>query len=177
MNWAPFRLATRGQPPQVMRSIDTPEGVGDRLRAAAFAELQAREAFTWAADRFKDAPPELRSAWRALVAEEENHLQWLLGRMEALGQAVSDRKVSDKLWKHVKRCKTGEQFAAFISTAEERGRQAAHKLRDALKADPQTAEVLERIATEEVRHVDVAKRFYGQDILVRAKEILQPLAP
>ena len=54
--WAPFLVAEnqgRGDPP---RSLDSPDGVGDRLRTAAFAEVQARDAFLWAAGFFTDAP-------------------------------------------------------------------------------------------------------------------------
>ena len=39
----------RGEAP---RSIDSLEGVGDRLRAAAFAEIQARDAFLWAPEHY-----------------------------------------------------------------------------------------------------------------------------
>ena len=42
------------------------------MRIAAFAELQAREAFRWGAATFPDAPEELRAAWRnALPMGEE----------------------------------------------------------------------------------------------------------
>src|SRR5436309_133432 len=48
-DWNPFDIAPPGSPQQAPRSINNLDGVGDRLRAAAFAEIQAREAFYWAA--------------------------------------------------------------------------------------------------------------------------------
>src|SRR4051794_399527 len=80
-DWTPFRIAAPGKKADLPRSLDTQEGIGDRLRSAAFAEIQARDAFLWAAAHFDDAPEELRKAWTLLAKEEEKHMNWLLVRM------------------------------------------------------------------------------------------------
>ena len=57
LNTEPFELAPSGEWGEAPRSIKTQDGVGDRMRSAAFAEVQARDAFLWASERFDDAPP------------------------------------------------------------------------------------------------------------------------
>jgi hypothetical protein len=62
-DWAPFLIGPSGTRPEAPRSIQTLQGVGDRLRAAAFADIQARDAFLWAAETFEDA-----SLWISLTS-------------------------------------------------------------------------------------------------------------
>jgi uncharacterized ferritin-like protein (DUF455 family) len=157
--------------------MDTVAGVGDRLRTAAFAELQAREAFLWAADTFEDAPAELREAWRGLAYEEQKHMDWLMNRMQVLGISVTERKVSDMLWRSLMTCKTGREFAAFIATAEERGRKAGVRFQAGMaQSDPESARIFGKIAEEEVSHIEIATRFYGVQILERTSSGLKPLS-
>lgn len=160
-SWAPFRLCESGVRPPRTRDIQTVEGVGDRLRAAAFAEIQAREAFLWAAETFADAPASLKTAWKGLAAAEDKHLNWLLKRMEEIGEPVEGRPVSDFLWDSFMRCQTAREFAHFMSNAEERGRVAGERFRDALsKIDPVSARIFGRIAEEEVEHIALAYRYF-----------------
>lgn len=161
--WQPFAIldsltGERGEPP---RAIETLAGVGDRLRSAAFAEIQARDAFLWAADTYLDAPEELRQAWRALAREEEKHLNWLLQRMVELGLDVRERKVSDQLWHSLMACKTARDFAVFMANAEERGRKAGVRFHQALLSkDPESARIFGQIAHEEVAHIELARKFF-----------------
>ncbi len=160
-NWAPFRLAPTGERGDLPRSISTIEGVSDRLRTAAFAEIQAREAFLWAASHFKDAEPALREAWLKLSAEENKHLHWLLRRMEELQLDVRDRTVSDQLWISLTRCTSAREFALYMANAEEWGRKAGERFCDALlKTDPVTAQIFGQIAKEEVAHIALAEKFF-----------------
>jgi len=162
-DWAAFRLAEPGQHADAPRSIHTREGVGDRLRAAAFAEIQARDAFLWAASTFTDAPEGLRVDWRGLASAEERHLQWLLRRLTELGFAPEDRKVSDQLWYSLTSCKTAENFAHFMATAEDRGRRAGERFFEQLRdRDPVSAEIFRKIAEEEIEHIRLAERYYPQ---------------
>lgn len=161
MDWSPFRVAAPGELPPAPRSLKSREGVGDRLRAAAFAELQAREAFLWAADRYGDAPPGLAGEWRRLAAAEDRHLGWLLGRLKALALRPEERPVSDRLWRSLTACPDACSFAAFMAAAEERGRQAGERFREALsESDPETARIFGAIAEEEVSHVALASRYF-----------------
>lgn len=160
-DWAPFRLTAAGERPDPPRAITTPEGVGDRLRAAAFAEIQAREAFLDAARRFKDAPEDLRSAWIGLAAAEQRHLTWLLDRMRELGHDPVERTVSDQLWVSFRSCRSAEEFSIYMASAEERGRRAGDRFREALREkDPLTGEIFGRIADEEAEHIALADRYF-----------------
>lgn len=158
-DWSPFLVCPDSERAPCARSLQTPEGLGDRLRTAAFAELQAREAFLWAAGRFEDAPAALREAWRALSAEEGKHLGWLLARMEELGLRPDERPVSARLWSLLSACATPAEFSAKMKTAEERGRSAERSFQASLaQSDPVTAEIFGRIADEEDAHIALAER-------------------
>jgi uncharacterized ferritin-like protein (DUF455 family) len=160
-DWAPFRLAPTGRRADPPRGIETRDGIGDRLRTAAFAELQALHAFNWAADTFEDAPPALRAAWRGLALAEEKHLQWLLRRMEELAIPVDARAVSDWLWNSLMSCKSAREFAVFMASAEERGRRAGERFEEAMAAiDPVSSVIFGKIAEEEVEHIRLTQRFY-----------------
>jgi len=143
--------------------VRTTEGVGDRLRTIAFAELQARDAFRWAADRFEDASPALKAAWLGLAEEEQKHLDWLLARMEDLGTPLLERCVSDQLWRSLQSCESARAFTLYISSAEDWGREAGERLAEQLHAtDPESAALFARIAKEEEGHVAIARRFYPE---------------
>lgn len=154
MDWKPFSLCDPGAKPPASRSMATPEGLGDRLRTAAFAELQAREAFKAAAERFVDAPAEMRAAWRRFSIEEGKHLGWLMRRMEELGVAPDGRPVSDGLFRSLMRCADWREFAAYMARAEDRGRTAERHFEKELAArDPATAAIFKAIADEEDAHI------------------------
>ncbi len=158
MDWGPFEVCAADERPLRSRGLHTREGLGDRLRTAAFAERQAREAFLWAADKFAEAPRELRSSWRQLAAEESKHLGWLLARMVELGLEVAGRPVSDRLWRSLIQCRNWEEFAEFMACAEERGKAAEESFQKALSArDPVTADIFGRIAAEEASHISLQK--------------------
>lgn len=160
-NWSPFILAEKGAKADPPRPIHTFEGKGDRMRSAAFAELQAREAFQWGADHFTDAPDGLRRAWRALAVAEDRHLGWLLKRMEALGIPIDGRRVSDQLWHSLIGCVDARDFAHFMSSAEDRGRRAGERFEAELRnSDPETARIFGQIAEEEVAHIRLAFDYF-----------------
>ncbi len=162
-DWRPFRLAAPGERPEPPRTITTPEGVGDRLRAAAFAEIQAREAFRLAERRYTDAPPMLRAAWGKLASAEERHLSWLLARMDELGHSPADRAVNHQLWDSFAACQTAEEFSVYMASAEERGRRAGDRFREALREqDPRSADIFGRIADEEAEHIALADQFFPE---------------
>lgn len=143
--------------------MGTTDGLGDRMRTAAFAELQAVQAFAWAADHFDDVPAELRTAWRALVPDEQRHLDAILGRMVELALAVDARPVSAGLWQALVGCASGRDFGLLIASAEERGRQSAIRLAGYLGTrDPTTATVFATIADEERAHVALASQYLGR---------------
>ncbi len=164
-NWeGGFQLAAPGAHGDAPRGVQSREGIGDRLRSAAFAEIQARDAFLWAAETFVDAPLALRTAWKGLALAEDRHLQWLLNRMKELGIGIADRKVSDQLWVSLTSCQTASEFAHYMASAEERGRKAGVRFQEAMaQVDPTTAEIFGKIAEEEVEHIALAYRYYPRE--------------
>ncbi len=163
-SWEPFLILPANERGKSPRAITSKEGIGDRLRTAAFAEIQAYYAFLWAADTFEDAPPLLKQNWRGLALAEERHLNWLLTRMKELGIDVKERGVSIWLWESLIGCKTAKEFAVFIASAEERGRLAGVRFYEAmLSVDPISANIFGKIAEEEVEHIRLAESFYPEE--------------
>lgn len=159
MNWAPFDVCAPDAFPPATRGVNTAEGLGDRMRTAAFAELQAREAFRWAADALPDADARLRAAWRRIADDENRHLNLLLDRMAELGVKPEARPVSDKLWRSLSACRSTREFVAYMKTAEERGRAAEESFRRQFAArDPVTAAIFGKIADDEAEHIELAAR-------------------
>ena len=152
------------------RPLTSVEGVGDRLRTAAFAEVQAEAAFLWAAENYAGATPdaanaktmtELCCAWRELAVEERKHRLWLTTRMNELGIAVDGRPVRDTLWLSLTSCATAREFCLYMADAEERGRRAGVRFQEQLRVqDPTTAKIFGQIAREEEAHIRLAARFF-----------------
>jgi hypothetical protein len=160
-SWEPFSVAPSGEKGDIPRALTTIDGVGDRLRSAAFAEIQARDAFLWAAEHYEDAAPELKKAWVDLAAEENKHLNWLLNRMAELKLEIHGRRVSDQLWLSLTTCPSARDFALYMASAEERGRKAGVRFHEALLAtDPVSAQIFGKIAEEEVAHIQLAQKFF-----------------
>lgn len=165
--WGPFAVLPPNERPKGPRAMTSREGIGDRLRAAAFAEIQAYYGFLWAAEKFDDAPEALRVNWRGLALAEERHLNWLLNRMAELGIAVDERGVSDWLWTSLLKCANAREFAVYIANSEERGRLAGARFCEAMMAvDPTTAKIFGKIAEEEVEHIRLATKFYPDAAVV-----------
>lgn len=160
MDWAPFVVCDPSGRAPGPRGLNGPDGIGDRLRTAAFAERQATEAFFWAADRFADAPAELRKVWRRIGAQEREHLELLLARMKELGVEVSARPVSDRLWRSLSACADYREFAVLMREAERRGQAAEESFEKALSvSDPVTAAIFARIAADEAEHLALADSY------------------
>ena len=160
--WEPFRVDSSVQiAPRPLMAADK-QGIGDRLRTAAFAEMQAEAAFLWAAENvsWSDASDELREAWRALAVQERKHMGWLMARMTELEIEVADRPVSDALWHSLTTCSTARDFCRYMADAEERGRRAGERFCEKLKPiDPLTAEIFGTIAFEERSHIALALKY------------------
>lgn len=160
-NWSPFRICEVGTRPLRTRAIHTTEGIGDRLRTAAFAELQAREAFLWAAQNYSNVPQGLPEAWKNLAQQEQKHLGWLTHRMSALGIDPAEREVSEELWVSLVSRKDAREFSRFMASAEERGQRAGERFcQELMGIDPETASIFGKIAEEEAEHIRLAERFY-----------------
>jgi uncharacterized ferritin-like protein (DUF455 family) len=156
MSWEPFVLTPPDQPPPVPQPISHRDGLGDRLRIAAFAELQAVLAFSWAAEHFKDVPLSLIEGWQRQIPEEKLHFRLLMERMSNLGVRPEQKAVSARLSEKLYTCESGKQFAIEIATAEHKGRLAALRIAEYLQdRDSVTTSVFLRIAYDEVSHIQL----------------------
>jgi uncharacterized ferritin-like protein (DUF455 family) len=161
MEFSPFIVCKPGQHTPRPRPVNTSEGLGDRMRTAAFAELQAIAAFRWAVGRFQDVPPALRDDWAAQIPDETRHYEMICRRMAELGFELTARPVSTSLWESLEECTSGEEFCIRIASAEERGRRAGVRLSQFLgKTDPETAAIFKEIADDEVAHVALASTYF-----------------
>lgn len=158
LDWTPYKTGIPGK----IRPMNTPEGLGDRIRVAAFAERQAYYAFTQAAKIFADEVPEdLIKAWNQIALEEAKHEKWLLKRLEELNIDVAEVPVSLGLYNSFIGCQSARDFTHYISDSEEKGRIAGVKFAEFLKVtDPVTSKIFTDIADEEVFHISLAKKYF-----------------
>lgn len=162
LSWEPFVVCGADEKPPKPRHFRSVEGLGDRLRAAAFAEFQARRAFARAPEVFSDAPTSLAQRWSEIALDEQRHYDLIMGRMQTLGLSPEERPVSLALWYSLEKCRTAREFSIYIAGAEERGRLAGVAIVEALsKSDPETAAVFREIVHDEVEHVALADIYFG----------------
>jgi len=154
-NWFPFVI---GSKPSRMRSMQSKEGIGDRLRAVAFAEIQARDGFLWGVSHFKSINETWRNYWENFAVMEERHSQLLLDRAKELEVNLAERIVSNSLIRMFKAAESPELFFYLMATAEERGMELGlEMLKPMSEFDPVSAEVFKICAEEEVEHIKTAK--------------------
>ncbi len=153
--WKPFRTALKND---IIRAMSAAEGVADRLRVVAFAELQARDAFAYGVAKFAgQAPAQWLGYWEQFAVVEDRHAQMLLTRMDELSIDPGERVVSDKLFKLCTLAHDPVDFLFLLSSAEERGMEAGFILGKDMQAfDPVSAKIFQTIAEEEVEHVKMA---------------------
>lgn len=153
--YQPFRIGK----PDTIRPLSAPEGVADRLRVVAFAELQARDLFRYGCERFGAlVPAQWRADWERFAAVEDKHAQMLLTRMVELGVDVGARAVSDKLSRLCRSTDDAVLFLFLLSSAEERGMEAGNVLGKQMGVvDAVSAALFAQIAAEEVEHVESAR--------------------
>jgi len=161
-DWSPFLVLPRQERAKKPRPIQTLGGLCDRVRTAAFAELQAYHAFNWASDRFLlEAPHGLPDLWLSLAQEELGHLSSLLSLLEKLGEKPSDHAVSDWLFVSFMKCQSAREFAVFMASAEERGQKAGLRFEsDFSKSHQEASELFGKIARDEQRHIDSAYTYF-----------------
>jgi uncharacterized ferritin-like protein (DUF455 family) len=126
------------------------------LHAFANHELQAAELFAWALLAFPDAPAAFRAGLLRIVADEQRHLGLYLGRLAALDTAFGDHPVSGYFWGKAPSLASPLRFVCAMSLTFEAANldHAGAYARAAREVgDPDTADALERIGRDEIRHV------------------------
>ena len=194
----PLRLAAPGRPPALAivpgRSARVPpitgfSDPGQRVRilhALANHELQAIELFAWALLAFPAAPVAFRRGLVAILADEQRHLELYLSRLSAHGVAFGDHPVTGHFWNKLDHFASPlELVCAMNLTFENANLDLAGDYAAAARAcgDVATAEALEQVHTDEIRHVHFGwvwlKRLAGDDDAWRAytANVRFPLGP
>lgn len=164
----PVRLENPGRPEnlpiQPGRSIKIPsiQGMHDPLQRAriihalANHELQAAELFAWALLAFADAPAEFRRGLAEILDDEQRHTRMYIARVEACGYRFGDFPVSGYFWHKVPAIQTPLHFVSAMSLTFENAN-LDHTVEYAEAArqvgDVKTAQVIDAIGEDEVRHV------------------------
>jgi uncharacterized ferritin-like protein (DUF455 family) len=132
-------------------------------------ELMAVEFFAWALLRWPELPAEMRRGFVAVLAEEQLHCRLYLGRLSALGSALSEHRLSDYFWKHapaIAASKHGPRafLCAMGLTFEQANLDFTLTYRDGFReaGDEESAQICQRIHDDEVGHVRMAARWLGE---------------
>ena len=168
---APIRITEPGRPPGLAivsgRSVRVPPIAGMRdpaqrariLHALANHELQAIELFAWALLAYPDAPAAFRRGLVAILVDEQRHFGLYRERLAALGVAFGDHPVTGHFWNKLDHLATPIDFVCAMGlTFENANLDFAGEYARAARAcgDVATAEALERVHLDEIRHVHFA---------------------
>lgn len=146
-----------------LRELVAPQARATCLERFAHHELCAVELFAWALLAFPDTPAAFRRGLLQALQEEQLHLRLYLGRLSALGHSFGSQPLSDYLWQHPARIRVSPNPpAAFLCamglTFEQANLDYSLLYRDAFRdaGDEESAQVLQRVHDDEVRHVKLA---------------------
>jgi uncharacterized ferritin-like protein (DUF455 family) len=163
-----LRIATPGRPAELAivsaRRVRTPPlaGMADPsqrariLHALANHELQAIELFAWALLAYPEAPLAFRRGLVAILADEQVHFGLYAERLRALGTRFGDHPVTGHFWNKLEPLCGPLEFACAMNlTFEQANLDFAGDYAAAARAcgDVATAEALERVHADEIRHV------------------------
>jgi uncharacterized ferritin-like protein (DUF455 family) len=126
------------------------------LHALANHELQAIELFAWAVLAYPTAPAAFHRGLLAILADEQLHLSLYLGRLAALGTQFGDHPITGHFWNKLDHLATPLAFACTMGLTFENANldfAGAYRRAAAAAGDAETAAVLDRVHTDEIRHV------------------------
>ncbi|UTH73077.1 ferritin-like domain-containing protein [Chromobacterium sp. IIBBL 290-4] len=159
------------------RSLSTPEGHGAMLHAIAHIEFNAVNLALDAAWRFRDMPDAFVDDWLRVAAEEAYHFSLLCERLRSLGYEYGDFPAHDGLWAMCRKTDYDPmvRMALVPRVLEARGLDATPGIQRRLIGigDDASAAVLDIILRDEIGHVAIGNRWFGE--LCRQRG-LEPLA-
>jgi uncharacterized ferritin-like protein (DUF455 family) len=135
------------------------------LHALCNHELQAVELFAWAILAFPDAPLRFRQGLCAILREEQRHARLYQARLEAHGHRFGDFPVTGHFWNLVPQMDSPVAFLCVMGlTLENANLDFALAYAEAARAagDRATAEALEEVHRDEIRHVRFAVRWLAR---------------
>ena len=168
---APLRIAAPGRPPELaitpgrharvppIQGMRDPQQRARILHALANHELQAVELFAWALLAYPQAPEPFRRGCVAILADEQRHFTLYVERLAALGCTFGAHPVTGHFWNKLDHLAGPLEFACAMGlTFEQANLDFAGDYAAAARAcgDTATAEVLDRVHADEIRHVHFA---------------------
>lgn len=163
----PLRLTQPLRPPELEFStrrtkMPRPAALSEPHRRAislhrfANHELMALEIMAWVLLSFPDAPPAFRRGVMHILAEEQIHLGLYIQRLQSHGMNFGDLPVNDYFWDKLPTWDTVLHYlSGMCLTFEAANLDFALEYIKHFRAvgDEETAQVLERVHTDELRHV------------------------
>ena len=146
-----------------LSTLDRPRERGRVLHFFANHELLAMELMALALLRFPDAPAAFRRGVVGTLLDEQRHMRLYLERMSQAGVSLGEIPVSQYFWDVIATMQTPLDFVARLSlTFEQANLDYAAHYADAFATigDQETADVLQRVFEDEIRHVEHGARWF-----------------
>ncbi|OGT58173.1 MAG: hypothetical protein A3E01_01340 [Gammaproteobacteria bacterium RIFCSPHIGHO2_12_FULL_63_22] len=171
---APVSLERPGRPalPQLVSPRDLPQrGLGSvdgraaLLHAVTHIEFNAINLALDAAYRFRAMPEQFIADWISVAVDEARHFSLLSARLEELGHRYGGFDAHDGLWAMAERTAGSvlARMALVPRVLEARGLDVTPGMIKRLRAlgDDRSADILEIILAEEVRHVAIGSHWFA----------------
>lgn len=159
---APRLVSPRDLP---QRGLGTAEGRAALLHAITHIEFNAINLALDAAYRFRDMPAEFYEDWMSVAVDEARHFNLLAERLGELGFAYGAFEAHNGLWEMAERTAGSclARMALVPRVLEARGLDVTPGMIVRLRqlGDQRSAEILEIILAEEVRHVAIGSRWFA----------------
>jgi uncharacterized ferritin-like protein (DUF455 family) len=168
----PIHAPGRPSKPVLVSPRDTPqrglgsvEGRAGFLHAIAHIEFNAINLALDAAYRFRGMPAQFYSDWLSVADDEARHHALLSARLQALGYSYGDFDAHNGLWEMAE--KTADSCLARMALVprvlEARGLDVTPGMITRLRGlgDHESADLLELILSEEVRHVAIGSHWFA----------------
>lgn len=148
------------------RSVNSAVGRAALIHSLVHIEFNAINLALDIIWRFEGMPPAFYLDWVQVAREEAYHFSLLADHLKSMGFAYGDFPAHDGLWDMARRTSSDllARLALVPRTLEARGLDASPAIRDKLRAagDVRGAEILEIILRDEIGHVAIGNKWYGQ---------------
>lgn len=153
------------------RSVHTMAGRAALIHSLAHIEFNAINLALDMVWRFSGMPQQFYQDWAGVAREEADHFILLVAHLRTMGDEYGDFPAHDGLWEMASR--TSQDLLARLAlvprTLEARGLDASPAIRGKLAGagDKRGAAILDIILRDEIGHVAIGNKWYGQLCLQR----------
>jgi len=146
------------------RGLGTQAGRIALLHSLAHIEFNAINLALDAVYRFRDMPPDYVTDWLSVARDEGEHYLLVASRLEELGSYYGELNAHSGLWDMARRTDHDVlvRMALVPRILEARGLDVAPPMIKKLRAqgDTDSADILQRIYTDEITHVEIGNRWF-----------------